>query len=302
MAAFLPMVKISPAGKKGILEELKNLTQLHKLGVSGINQNNSKKLFLAISDLAHLESLSLQVQLDEDNNNLADCLGCISKKTKENLRSLKLYGLKCNFPVWTKELRNLRKLSLQMTVLPQEGINAIADLKNLNKASLFLSEFQDNKLELGSLDLDILEISCNSRLQATITLKSKKVKVLRFRCWGMASLRISGLKDIEFLKEVWLSGPCNEDHKQHFRSEVDNYPVEDEESEPVLRVEEPDSWGYSAAREGHAHLCCLRNPPRRLCRGNIHGLYCSMSPFSPTTLSSTLVFLIKYCKQHRLLF
>nr|BAK03893.1 predicted protein [Hordeum vulgare subsp. vulgare] len=75
-----------------ILEELKKLTQLRKLGVSGINSKSSGKFLCAVSEHAHIESLS--VWLDKDNE---DCLDDINHPL-ENLRSLKLYGLGDKLP------------------------------------------------------------------------------------------------------------------------------------------------------------------------------------------------------------
>ncbi|CAL4986711.1 unnamed protein product [Urochloa decumbens] len=252
----LGVVSISDAGED-ILEELKNLTQLHKLGVSGINQNNSKILFSTISNLAHLESLSLQVQLHADNNNQDGCLDGISEKTIKNLRSLKLYRLISKLPVWIKKLQGLIKLSLQITILTQEGIDILLGLPKLKNLRLpllhkpvLLSMFQDDELHFGrqgasGFSLAFLEISCNSRLQATITFHDTDtycmVRILRFRCWRVSSLRISGLQNLIGVQEVWLSGPCDDAHKQHFESELDKYPQWNRGSKPVLMLEEPDS-------------------------------------------------------------
>lgn len=109
---------MSGARRVAILNELKKLTQLHKLGVSGINRGSSRETFGAISGHAHLKSLS--IHLDSGNNQ--DCLDDSSSCLK-NLNSLKLYGQISNLPVWIKDLKNLRKLKLQMPMLSQEAIN-----------------------------------------------------------------------------------------------------------------------------------------------------------------------------------
>ena len=166
-----------------------------------------------------------------------------------NLLSLKLYGLGRKLPKWTKQLKNLRKLSLQMTMLPQEGIDDLADsLPELDHLRLFLSEFQGDELHFGRRDdggtfcLGLLEISCNSRVQATITFHDNFfLKVLRIRCWGKSSLRFSGLHNSEDLEEVWLSSPYDDGLKQHLESELAKRP-EEGISRAVLRLEEPGSW------------------------------------------------------------
>nr|CAB3483957.1 unnamed protein product [Digitaria exilis] len=100
---------------KTILKELQKLTQLHKLGVCGVNKKNCKEFCAAISCHVHLESLSVWLSKGSQ-----DCLDDIlpplekvldktqqkpqekplgklqeksQKKPLENLQSLKLYGI-----------------------------------------------------------------------------------------------------------------------------------------------------------------------------------------------------------------
>jgi len=51
---------VNVARGETVIQELKNMTKLRKLGVSGINKKNCKDLSNAISDLSYLESLSLR--------------------------------------------------------------------------------------------------------------------------------------------------------------------------------------------------------------------------------------------------
>jgi hypothetical protein len=90
----LGVINIGASGGKEIMKEIKKLTQLRKLGVSGINRHNCMYFFKRPGHV-HLESLS--VQLDKDN---ADCLDGISLPW-ENLQSLKLYGLQDKLPLST---------------------------------------------------------------------------------------------------------------------------------------------------------------------------------------------------------
>ncbi|KAM3298197.1 hypothetical protein ACQJBY_039915 [Aegilops geniculata] len=110
-----------------VLEDLKKLTQLRKLGVSGINSKNNGKFFSAISDHLHLESLS--VRLDKDHEG---CLDGIDQ-APGNLRSLKLYGLGDKLPVALSSnvLSKLTKLDLAMAALLQSDIEHLGKLPKL---------------------------------------------------------------------------------------------------------------------------------------------------------------------------
>ncbi|KAI5016976.1 hypothetical protein ZWY2020_037354 [Hordeum vulgare] len=97
----LGVIKATVAG----LKELKKLTQLRKLGVSGINRRNHKELCAVISGHGHLESLS--IWLDKDTEGSTDPCSPSSDdfKPPEKLRRLKLHGHTDNLPAWVSSLK-----------------------------------------------------------------------------------------------------------------------------------------------------------------------------------------------------
>nr|CAB3490283.1 unnamed protein product [Digitaria exilis] len=240
----LGVVNIHAAAEEdGFLEDLKNLTQLHKLGVSGINRKNSEKFFSYVSRLAHLDSLSLQMQANQDNE-ATGCMADISSPL-EKLRSLKLYGLVDRLPSWIMQmclqLPQLEKLDLQMKTLPQQELDFILTLRYLRSLRLRLAEFQDGELRFcwsiaqssGGWIINFLEIACNSRLQAVRFGSKLDVEILKIRCCSASpSLKFSGLQSMDSLKEVWLSGSYDQAFKQHLESEL-----KENENKPILKLE-----------------------------------------------------------------
>uniref|UniRef100_K3ZNR6 NB-ARC domain-containing protein n=1 Tax=Setaria italica TaxID=4555 RepID=K3ZNR6_SETIT len=231
----LGVIDVSVERGEGIMKELRNLTLLRDLGVSGINRNNSHKFFGAISGHRHLEFLS--VKFDNDN------LGCMDgiAKPPVNLRCLKFYGLVGKLPVWMMHLQSLARVNLHMTMLPQEELDAIENIPNLRILCLFLKEFQDGKLQFGRhfCQLHALEIACNSRLQS-VTFDSgamQNLEVLNIRCSSVSSTvfsHFSGLEQLRELKEVWLWGSYDVALKQHLQHQLDRHP---KQIKPVLREE-----------------------------------------------------------------
>ncbi|XP_039822850.1 disease resistance protein Pik-2-like, partial [Panicum virgatum] len=108
-----------------ILQDIKMLTGLRKLGVTGINKKNGPALCSAISSLSRLESLSVR---SVGKEGFRGCLDDISSPP-ENLQSLKLYGNLETLPEWIKELPHLVKVKLICT----SNLNHDAFLEFLGK-------------------------------------------------------------------------------------------------------------------------------------------------------------------------
>lgn len=226
----ISVIDVSVASGQAILEELKNLTQLRKLGVSGINRENCQGLCSAISGLAHLKSLS--VWLDK---NQAGCLDAISSPPEE-LQSLKLYGWVGKLPAWIKELMNLSKLKLLMDMITQDEVDLLMFLPSLDTLCLSSNDFQYGELRFRGpfRQLFFLEIACNFRLKAVTfePLVMRWLEVLKIRCCDVTSLKFTGLKELGDLREVTLSGSYDDKVKQHLQSQLDEHP---REMKPVLK-------------------------------------------------------------------
>ncbi|KAF8713469.1 hypothetical protein HU200_028246 [Digitaria exilis] len=245
----LGVINVNGAGGKAILkkQELNKLTQLRKLRVSGVNSGNAKDFFSAISDHRHMESLSLQ--LDEDNFLEGTSL---PKLVAETPKSLKLYGNIKKLPVsWIKQLGNLKKLKLELTVSGQDDIDAFSCLAHINikeiLTHLCVKLSQGGELNFGDGDssnsyisLAVLEIDCISSSVVTFRCSPmySYVQLLKVRCSKEVSLTFSGLEYLVCLKEVWLMGSFDDDKlKQEMLQQLGK-----NHYEPVLKlVKQPSS-------------------------------------------------------------
>lgn len=234
---------VNVGGKEGnaILRELKNLTQVRKLGVSGINRDNIRGLCSAILAHGHLQSLS--VRLDEDSQDFFSCLDGMPEPLKGNLRRLKLYGHVDKLPAWIKHFSNLIKLDLEMTILTQEMMDFLADTRYPRILRLHVKPIQDVEHSfslrrrdgnVNFLSLRVLEIDCGSRLQLTIGEGvMKSLYLLKVHC--SSGSQISGLAHLKCLKKVWVIGCCDVALKQDLERQLVDHPSEDK---PVLMLEE----------------------------------------------------------------
>ena len=227
----ISVIDVSVASGRAILEELKNLTQLRKLGVSGVKQVNCKEFCSAISGHPHLKTLS--VWLDK---NQTGCLDAISPPPEE-LQSFKLYGSVDKLPAWMKLLSNLSKLKLNVDMITQDDVDLLTHLPRLNFLYLCSKEFHYGELRFrGNFrQLRVLEIDCNSRLQS-VTFQHHPVmphlEVLKIHCSNVSSLKFYGLQHLSKLREVSLSGSYDEKVKNDLKSQLDKHP---REIKPVLK-------------------------------------------------------------------
>ena len=107
---------------------------------------------------------------------------------------------------------------------------------------LGIKPVQDDALRIGinderkfaELRLEVLEIVCTTNLHATIE-NILGVHVLRVEC-SSASLHLSGLQGIRYLKEVWLKGSCSDKLKEDLQRQLAQCRCK---YKPVLKVLQP---------------------------------------------------------------
>ncbi|KAM3300441.1 hypothetical protein ACQJBY_041449 [Aegilops geniculata] len=220
---------------KAILKALKNITQLRKLSLSGINRQNIQELCYFISGHNHLESLS--VQLDKDKQGLFACFDDMISQPPKTLKSLKLYGHVNKLPIWIEQLDNLQKLDLELTIQLQDMHFLGGIPKSFYLRRLCLKLIQDGELHFSTLGghyfcgLRVLEINCTSKLHVTFVRRVlMEVEVLKIHCSGGASLWISGLEHLFKLNEVWLKGSYSDKLKQELQQ------LSEHTRKPVLKL------------------------------------------------------------------
>ncbi|XBI04917.1 hypothetical protein VPH35_133133 [Triticum aestivum] len=243
----LGVVNVVASGGKAMVEELKKLTHLRKLGVSGINRKNSGKFFSAIEGHVYLESLS--VWQDNDNKNRS-CLAQDDMMSLpcRNLRSLKLYGLevKLTNTVQLAKFGKLAKIELEMDSLPEGVIGFFGSLQYL--CILRVKQHQAGDLNFLIMadgfehdsykEVKILEISCSCGLRVTFgSCTMRKLELLKVDCYGGSPpYEFSGLGNLEELKEVVL---VNGSNSQALKQQLDNQLAEEhlKETKPIVKLE-----------------------------------------------------------------
>lgn len=240
----LGVVKVSGTCGKAILKEMKQLTQLRNLGVSGINQKNWQDLCTVISGLHYLESLSVRLDKEQDAQSFfSSSVGMFSELPK-TLTSLKLYKGDGHGNVQVSlvlimqliaDLNNLRKVNLELTISTQEDIYSLWKLpQKVMFRHLCVKPVEDGKLYYGrregdgeGVDATLLKIDCG-RYKLVIAFVGSTlgdIEVLVVHCSTTeSSLELYGLEILRELKEVWLTGSYSETFKQHLQQKVDEVP------------------------------------------------------------------------------
>jgi Leucine-rich repeat (LRR) protein len=114
---------------KAILQDIRRLTQLRKLAVTGFSKKNCQEFCSALAHLSRLESLSVEGMRSLDLRGLLDDLST----PPPNLRSIKLRGRLGKLPEWIGALQNLVKLKLVGTELSEADgtLQVLGKLPNL---------------------------------------------------------------------------------------------------------------------------------------------------------------------------
>ncbi|KAM0920195.1 hypothetical protein ACQ4PT_007654 [Festuca glaucescens] len=248
-------------GKPGaflFLEELTKLTQLRKLGLSGINRHNWRKLCDAISgNLHHLESLSLQLMLLEEDVGKYQ-FACFDEmcEPSKTIKSLKVIytttGVRAADaarigPVWIKKLPNLVRFVHELTVSSQEDVRIFTEQATWRVGGLRLRvKPVEGDVRFAYLDdlmlLDSLRIECSSTSShSKVTFVGEmnfEVEAISVHCCCISSagtspmsssscnLEIVGFVRVSGLKVVTVTGTYADGLKRHLRGEIDGRPIQ----------------------------------------------------------------------------
>lgn len=249
---------VNIARGKAMLKNLKKLTQLRKLGVTGINKSNCKELCSAIADHGRLQSLLLRA---EGKAGLEGCLDGLSSPP-EDLESLQLYGNLVTLPAWIKQLEKLQKLCLRNTNLKADATMEVLG----NLPMLAILRLQDNACKEEELRNEGSEENelrneqseanergnklcflpkCFTSLTALELISWDNLESVRFEqgatpklevllvdyCWHIDEGGFPGIENLSALKEVSLQGYYYPEFKEQLQQQLDKM-----KSKPKLKI------------------------------------------------------------------
>ncbi|WVZ91898.1 hypothetical protein U9M48_038011 [Paspalum notatum var. saurae] len=203
---------------KAVLQDLRRLIRLRKLGVVGVNRGNSVEFCKTLSALRNLESLYVR---SAGEPGLEGCLefdgGSSSCSPPKNLSSLKLDGRLVKLPGWIEGLHNLVKLKLEKTKVSEVDatLGVLGKLQNLVILRLLEDSFEeaeDLRLifhgdEPMFQKLTVLQLSRIHGLKS-VEFKQGAMPVLELLLFreGSGGTSLSGLSSLPRLKELVLEG------------------------------------------------------------------------------------------------
>ncbi|XP_027341541.1 disease resistance protein RPM1-like [Abrus precatorius] len=181
----LVLVKINE-DEVELIKELGRLTQMRKLGLVGVINDNESTLCSSISKMQYLETLLVILKCGNDMFNLQ------FNSPPPMLRKLFLHSPSVNFPKWIPKLLRLVKLAFRGTNLIEDPMKSLENLPNL--LSLELEYYEGTSLHFqngGFQKLKDLTLSAMCNLNSICIDKG-----------ALCSLKTFKLEDILYLKEV----------------------------------------------------------------------------------------------------
>lgn len=165
-----------------VVQELRKLTQLQRLSITGITDQNGPDLCSTLQHLSRLQSLAVHSPVSYAGLSLSLRENSL-RSPMERLEVLKLYGHLPSLPEWMSGLRNLSKLYLHNTGL--EGLphdmDVLALLPNLTTLLLLADSIMATRLTFEGdtfTELQLLELAYLPRL-ASMALEAGAMPTLK---------------------------------------------------------------------------------------------------------------------------
>jgi Leucine-rich repeat (LRR) protein len=209
---MLGVVKLAKGNSgAGRFRNLMNLTNLRRLGVKGLTEEEGQELCRSIGGFSQLQRLEVRsvsmkfpARMDEP-------------EIPRHLISLRLCGKLIGMPEWVSLLTNLQKVKLLGTRLNQEDITRLQNLRNLDLLGLWENSYIEESLRFVANTfpkLKVLDIDGLEKIRSVTILEGAmpQLELLWLnKCCSLHdnSFGVSRVQYLESLKELLLKN-CGE--------------------------------------------------------------------------------------------
>lgn len=199
----LQTLSLVNVGRKGkILQDLRLLTQLRKLGLTGLKQEHGKHLCAAVELMRSLRTLDVCSATKEEYIDVEEM-----KNPPESLQRLYLKGRLKKLPSWIPELHDLVRIGLKWSKLSDSPLKSLERLPNLTEL-LLVDCYSGEELIFGGCGfkkVKILEIEEMGNVKMMVIedgamCEVKKISVRR--CGGMGM--VLGVENLTKVEELTL--------------------------------------------------------------------------------------------------
>lgn len=203
------------------LIELGSLLQLRKLGVviQGPQGRVCIHLYHTIAKLSRsLRTLSIQIIDDNEDADIGVGVEERLLMPPKYLQKLKISSLTASLPLWVRDLKELRKITLHKTLLTAADIEIIGMLPSLYHIWLRQESCSEQTLTFskdGFHCLKFLVLECPNITSINFADKATtKLKNMVRSSTGSQLLCLSGIEHLQSLKELKLTGNFNHERVQ----------------------------------------------------------------------------------------
>ncbi|XP_061360733.1 disease resistance protein RPM1-like [Gastrolobium bilobum] len=196
-------------GGEDLMEELKNLKQLRKLGIRRVKRGYGNALCAAIEEMKQLESLNVSAIAKDE------IIDMNLKSAPTKLRVLNLKAKLDKLPEWIPKLKYLVKLRLGLSKLEGDPLDSLKNLPNLLRLNMWDDAYDGESLHFqkgGFPKLKELDLSRLNRLSSISIDKGALLSLEHFRFNNNPQLKVvpHDLKHLEKLQFLGFADMPNE--------------------------------------------------------------------------------------------
>jgi len=191
-------------GGVDLIEEMKMLRQLRKLGLRHVRREHGHALSEAIVEMQHLESLNITAIAEDE---IID-LNFVSSPPK--LQRLHLKARLERLPDWIPKLEYLVKIRLGLSKLKDDPMQSLKNLPNLLKLSLWDNAYDGEVLHFqigGFQKLTTLNLSRLNRVNSIVIDHASMLSLEHLILEKIPQLKKvpSGIKPMHNLKDIYIT-------------------------------------------------------------------------------------------------